>query len=123
MTSASPRTYVPVLLERRADEKATVVVLTGELDVAVASTLHRMLPEIPSATLPNIVVDLRRVDFIDCSAVGALVRAHRCAASVGGHVRVVGARPQPLRLLQLTGLAGVLRVRGPSDADHEGADG
>lgn len=78
-------------------ERPEVLVMTGEVDVAVSDDA---LAELPGWTGVR-VVDLSAVTFLDSSGmrlvaqVARLVRPHR--------LRVVGARKQPLTALKLFG--------------------
>jgi anti-sigma B factor antagonist len=92
------------------DRGSTLVTLAGELDLAQLLALRRALTRLPAASLPNVVADLRLVDFMDCSALRAFVSAHLTIASQGGCLRIVATRPQPLSLLRMTGLARVFCV-------------
>jgi anti-anti-sigma factor len=89
---------------RQVTRGSTVVTLAGELDLAELRLLRRMLTRLPTASLPNMVADLRRVSFMDCSALGAFVAAYRTAQSQGGCLRIVATQPQPLGLLQISRL-------------------
>jgi anti-sigma B factor antagonist len=118
--SALPRPHVPVGLHHEPVHRVTVVTLEGELDMAVLSLLHQVFAETASATSPHIVIDMRQVDFVDCSALGAFVLACRSTAAVGGRLRIVGARPQPRQLLKMTGLDAVFCLYDDLDSAIEG---
>jgi anti-sigma B factor antagonist len=107
MTQAPQSTRLHVLLEQRPLQRATILFLAGELDVAVAPDLRRVCRTLPSAVLPNVVIDLRRVRFMDCSVLGAFVLAHRRAVAAGGRLCLVGTTPGPRRVLEIGGLDGV----------------
>jgi len=51
--------------------------LDGELDIASAPGLERLLTELESDRWPTVVLDLRRLSFIDSSGIRALLTAHR----------------------------------------------
>ena len=59
---------------------------------------------------PVVVVDLDRVEFIDSSGLGALVRARRKAQEHGGDVVLAGADEQVREVLALTNLADLFPV-------------
>jgi anti-sigma B factor antagonist len=104
----APGWSMPVLLERRTAARATTVTLAGELDITAAPTLRRVFSSLLSPALPILVVDLRRVLFLDCSVLGVFVLTQREAASLGGSMRLVGAQRLPLRLIRMSGLDAVL---------------
>jgi len=104
MTQATQWSRLQVLLEQRPLQQATILVLSGELDVSVTPDLRRICRTLASEALPNVVIDLRRVEFMDCSVLGAFVLAHRRAVTAGGRVCIVGTAPGPRRVLRLGGL-------------------
>jgi anti-anti-sigma factor len=95
------------VVDIRVARGSTVVTLAGELDLAESLVLRRALTRLPDASLPNVVADLRCVDFMDCSALRAFVSAHLAVASQGGCLRIVVRHQQPLDLLRMTGLTAV----------------
>ena len=76
--------------------------VTGELDIASSQTLERELSQLQADAL--VIVDLRKVTFIDSTALGVLVRAHQQASEQGRRLGLVHADGQVSRLLSLTGL-------------------
>jgi len=116
MTQVSESAASRIVLERQVVRGCTVVTLAGELDLGVASELRRALISMASARDPHVVVDLGLVDFMDCSALGVLVCAHREARTAGGCLRIVGPRHGAARLLQASGLDGVFCLCATLDA-------
>lgn len=88
----------------------TVVSLAGHLDVATVPELRRQLAPCPSASLPDLAVDLSEVDFMDCTVVGAMVAARNRVADAGGCVRLSGPRRTPRRILFLCRLEEVFCI-------------
>jgi anti-sigma B factor antagonist len=80
-----------------------VVMLRGELDIRQATPLARGLSA-AAATGSPVIVDLRELTVIDCSALGALVYARQRALHAGGDLTLAAPGPPVLRLLSLTGL-------------------
>lgn len=92
------------VLDRRLVRGSTVVTLAGELDIADQRLLRRMLTRMPAAPLPHVVVDLRQVEFLDCSTLRIFVSVHRAARLDAGCLRIVAPQTEPLRLLRLSRL-------------------
>ncbi|MEU9187042.1 STAS domain-containing protein [Streptomyces sp. NPDC048484] len=81
-----------------------VVEALGEIDIATAGALGEHLDALTSGGVPQVVVDLRRVDFFDCSGLRVLCRADRRARERGGTLRVVSDQPRIHQLLRASGL-------------------
>lgn len=82
----------------------TVVELSGEIDTVSRPLIATHLDSLTCPPAPDVVVDLRKVTFIDCSGLSALCRAHTRARNCGGQLRLVCTDPRTLRTLRLTGL-------------------
>jgi anti-sigma B factor antagonist len=87
---------------------AVVYKLRGSLDLATSPSVRAALME--SAHRHEIVVDLRRLEFLDSTGLGALIGAHRRALEHGGTVRLVVNEGSIARLLNITGLIRVFPV-------------
>ncbi|MFF4056298.1 STAS domain-containing protein [Streptomyces sp. NPDC001668] len=82
----------------------TVVEAAGEIDLATAAFLAAHLDAATATDLPDVLVDLRHVEFFDCSGLRVLCRAESRAQQRGGRLRVVSDRPRLHRLLRACGL-------------------
>lgn len=91
------------------DGDEALVRLSGELDISTAGELTGVLDELAAAGARRIVVDLTDLTFCDSTGIAAFVRGDNRAAARGGWLRVTGATGRVHRVLQVTGLAEVLR--------------
>ncbi|WP_221350629.1 STAS domain-containing protein [Streptomyces beigongshangae] len=82
----------------------TVVEVLGEIDMATAGALGEQLDALTADGAPQVVVDLRAVDFFDCSGLRVLCRAERRARERGGALRLVSDQPRVHHLLRACGL-------------------
>jgi anti-anti-sigma factor len=71
--------------------------LEGEVDLAVVGELQEAIGRAP---VGNLLVDLEGCEFIDSTAIAALLMAHRD----GHRVLLHGASGQVLRVLRITGV-------------------
>ncbi|WP_162244497.1 STAS domain-containing protein [Marmoricola sp. Leaf446] len=94
---------------RLAGEAVTVTV-RGELDLHTASCLRQTLEAAVCEEADLVLVHLDEVTFMDSTALGVLVGAWKAQTARGRRLEVVCSRPEPLKLLRLTGLDGVLDV-------------
>ncbi|MFF6782918.1 anti-sigma factor antagonist [Streptomyces sp. NPDC012510] len=85
----------------------TVVEVSGEIDMASAGFVAEHLTAAATGGAePDVLVDLRRVTFFDCSGLRVLCRAEATARARGGRLRLVSDQ---LRMRQLLRAARLLR--------------
>jgi anti-anti-sigma factor len=82
----------------------TVVEAVGEIDLATAGFLAEHLDAATASDRPEVLVDLRQVEFFDCSGLRVLCRAESRARERGGRLRLVTDAPRLHRLLRACGL-------------------
>ena len=92
----------------RTEARATVVTVSGELDVASSRTLEQELAKLQQAT--TMIVDLRTLTFIDSTGLGVLLRTHQLCKQHGRRFALACGAGQVSRLLSLTGLGDELLV-------------
>jgi anti-sigma B factor antagonist len=83
-----------------------VVEVRGEVDIATEELLAEHLLAVTAGPEPDVLVDLRRLDFLDCSGLRVLCRAEARARERGGRLRLVCEGPRVPRLLRAAGLMG-----------------
>jgi anti-sigma B factor antagonist len=97
-------------------EGALLVSASGELDLAAAPRLATVLSMATQSAEPCVVLDLTDVDFIDSTALGAIMHASTEAEAAGKRMLVVALDGPVRRLLESTNLTGRFRVY-PSRGD------
>ncbi|MGP4007345.1 STAS domain-containing protein [Streptomyces sp. 4N124] len=88
----------------RAHGPFTVVEAAGDIDLATAGFLAEHLDAATAGPEPDVLADLRGVDFFDCSGLRVLCRAEERAAARGGRLRIVADDARLRRLLRASGL-------------------
>ncbi|WP_373296936.1 STAS domain-containing protein [Streptomyces brasiliensis] len=89
---------------------ATLVTLHGEIDLLTARQLSARLDELTSGSRPDLVIDLRPVDFIDCAGLGVLCRARNRVMHRDGRLRLVSDSASFRQVLRATGLSDVFEL-------------
>jgi anti-sigma B factor antagonist len=87
-----------------------IVRATGQLDVATAPQFRQALVEAQYGGETHVVVDLNSIEFMDSMGLGVLVGGLKRARTHQCQFVVACSNERILRLLELTGLAHVLRV-------------
>jgi len=90
-----------------------VVVLRGELDTADAEKTASGVAELAEGG-QQLIIDLEALEYLDCHALSALLRARQTARRAGGDVLLAAPRGLVLRLLTLVGVPGVAAVAAES---------
>jgi anti-sigma B factor antagonist len=98
-------------VETRKHDRATVVlIVTGELDLASSPALDEELRRIGESDVEVVIVDLRKLEFIDSTGLIVLVKASQRVEEAGKRFALVKGGQQVERLLNLTGVGDRLRV-------------
>lgn len=97
------------------DRGHTVLEFRGEIDIAAATEIAPYLDRITDRPGARLVIDLRSVEFFDCSGLRLLYRARSRVLARHGQLHLVCADPLTLRVLRVTGLTRLLPPRPTLD--------
>ena len=97
-------------------EDTAVLHLQGELDMATAGLLRRVLDEAMAEDVTGLLLDLTDLTFVDSSGIGLFVSAARQAQVGGRSFTLRHPTPMVLKALRLTGVDHQLLVEptGPA---------
>ncbi len=84
--------------------------LAGEFDLTAAASVRQELDGLIDGGHRRLVVDLKKVPFIDSSGLGVLLGRYRRLSELGGEMFIVGARPTVRTVLEMSGVPQVVRV-------------
>jgi anti-sigma B factor antagonist len=82
--------------------ESVVIVPAGEIDLATVGLLQAELEELLAAGFARIVIDLRRVEFLDSAGLHALVSAHARAKDEGWQLAIIPGRRAVQRIFEIT---------------------
>lgn len=97
------------------DRGFTVLEFRGEIDIVAAMEIVPYLDRVTGRPAARIVIDLRQVEFFDCSGLRLLYRARQRVLDQDGQLHLVCAHPLTLRVLRVTGLSRLLPPRPTLD--------
>lgn len=83
------KTFADLTLTVRDRGPATVVELTGEFDAYTAFELRRHLALYPSGRFVHVVMDLRKLGFVDSAGIAVIVALSKQASARAGTLRLV----------------------------------
>jgi len=89
------------VLSYRAGNRWTLV-LQGDLDIATVADFEQYLTDAELARPNEVVLDLRNLDFLDCSGLHSFVSAEKRLRSAGGRLLMVPGSAQIQRLFEVT---------------------
>jgi anti-sigma B factor antagonist len=105
----------------RTEGEATVIAVSGELDLASSPMLEERIAQAFASPSPLLILDLRELEFMDSTGLSVLIRAHQTAQEADRKLYLVKGPPQVQRLLSLTGVGERLSVlETPEDAPRGG---
>src|SRR4051812_15302456 len=87
-----------------------LVELSGELDISTASDVESRLMELERNSPQRLVLDLRRVNFIDSTGLSMIINADGRARKDGRRLTIVSGDGVPRRILRTVGLEDRLDV-------------
>ncbi|WP_067451974.1 STAS domain-containing protein [Actinomadura macra] len=91
-------------LQTRPVEQMAVVYIGGEVDLACADGMRGHLMAALRTAGPGLVIDLARVEFMDCAGLGALVAARGRARLMGKQLFLSAVPDRIRRIIRLGGL-------------------
>ena len=99
------------------------VQLTGELDISSASGVESRLMEVEERAPERLLLDLRRVNFIDSTGLSMIINADGRAKKAGRRLTIVSGDGVPRRILRTVGLEDRLDVLSePPDAESKAGE-
>jgi len=98
-------------IQQREHEGVTIVDLDGRMTVGPEATAFReKIAALIAAGTRNVVLNLKRVDYIDSTGLGALVMSATSERRQGGNVKLVNLSRRSIELLVMTKLATVFEI-------------
>jgi anti-sigma B factor antagonist len=86
------------------------VELSGELDISTASDVESRLMDLERNSPQRLILDLRRVNFIDSTGLSMIINADGRARKDGRRLTIVSGDGVPRRILRTVGLEDRLDV-------------
>ncbi len=93
------------------DNGMLTVFLSGELDHHSARGSMASLASLIDENMPHdCVIDLSKLTFMDSSGIAVILRVQKHMNELGGKAWVEGAKGQPLRVLDASGVDRVINI-------------
>jgi anti-anti-sigma factor len=92
--------------------------IAGELDLASALKLERAVGAALAAGARRLILDLRRLEFIDAAGLHSVVEAREACRKQGCEFALVPGPRQVQRVFELTGTMKTLRFSAAAEAER-----
>ena len=99
-----------------SEDRAPIVVVEGEVDLAVAPSLRERLKGLGADGHATLYVDLLGATFLDSTALGVLVTTREQCRRAGGELHLIVDNPRILKVLEITGLSDAFPIHDSRDA-------
>ncbi len=97
-------------LATREIDGATIVSVSGEIDVYTAPTLRDQITELVGQGRHHLIIDMGGVEFLDSTGLGVLVGGLKKVRANGGSLRLICHQDRLLKIFRITGLAKVFVI-------------
>lgn len=114
---------VELEIGHRVEGDYDVLTPRGELDLACYTQLRDRINGVLAQGRGHLLLDLSETEFLDSTALGALIGGRRRAYAAGGSFAVVCDNPQLLKLFRITKLDVVFAVHPSLEAWREAQQG
>jgi anti-sigma B factor antagonist len=99
-----------LMLNEYAAGGATVVELSGEIDVYTAPRLREKIISLVDGGNYRLIIDMERVEFLDSTGLGVLVGGLKRVRQHDGGIDLVCTQGRILRIFRITGLSKVFSI-------------
>ncbi|MFQ5648531.1 MAG: STAS domain-containing protein [bacterium] len=99
-----------LLLKVRKEDNCSIVQIEGEVDLYSSPELRKKLMELTGAEEKAIVVDLRKVRYMDSSGVATLVETLQQVGKYGGKLKLANLRDAVKDVFELSRLDKVFDI-------------
>lgn len=103
----------PFRLDISQSGDGTQLAVAGEIDMDAAPQLLEAILLAHQATGGDVILDLRRVVFMDSRGLAAMITAHRHLARERAQLRLVNPRPAVAAVLEITGVESLFGIADP----------
>jgi len=94
------------------EKKHWSVTITGEVDIFNSADMKKSLTELIKQKNADIVMDCKCLEYIDSTALGALVGVLKNVKSYGGSIYLCNVKPNLSKLFKITNLDKVFILEG-----------
>jgi anti-sigma B factor antagonist len=99
-----------LMLNEHAAGDATIIEVSGEIDVYTAPRLREKIISLVDAGRYELIINLEGVEFLDSTGLGVLVGGLKRVRQHDGGIQLVCTQARILRIFRITGLSRVFDI-------------
>lgn len=111
-TPAPPSSFGELTVSTERDDDVVTIRLAGELDIATAERVERVLQEAEAGDAGTIILDLSGLTFMDSTGIRLVLGAHARSRSDSNRLGLRRGSPAVQRVFDLSGVADTLPFVG-----------
>lgn len=92
-----------------------MIEITGEIDLFNSADMKNKLLSLLDDKPANLIIDCKKLDYIDSTALGALIAVLKNTKSYGCDVILKNIKPKIEKLFRITNLDRVFKIEGDKD--------
>ena len=93
------------------EKRALLVKVNGELDHHMAEKIRAEVDDkMRSTNAVNVIFDFSQLSFMDSAGLGVIMGRYKKARTLGGKVIVFGVNAGVLRIMEMSGLSGIIKL-------------
>lgn len=93
------------------EKRALIVSVSGELDHHIAEKIKAEVDDkMRSTNAVNVIFDFSELSFMDSSGLGVIMGRYKKVRTLGGKVIVYGVNAGILRIMEMSGLSGIIKL-------------
>jgi anti-sigma B factor antagonist len=104
-------------VESQIDGPIMKITIAGEFSITLAPEVRGIIKKGLDGGIAQMIIDLKRVDYIDSSGIGTLVMALKGVNRVGGELKVIGVPEQVKKLLNFPPFNGTEAITAEASCD------
>jgi len=112
--------HSPLTIQLAATSQRHTIILEGEIDLAGAPELEAVIAGVCAGEPRTIVLDLRKVTFLDSAGVHCLIAANQACCQRGHELQIIPGPANVQRLFELTGTTDFLPFTDGATASADG---
>lgn len=90
--------------------------VSGELDLSSAARFRNLMDnELRKSAVPNVVINLKDLTFVDSTGLGVILGRHKTVTSWGGRFILSDVAPKVISMLEMAGLLPVFQIGGTEE--------